>query len=98
MLMCDGSTVTAADLAFDDDGDLPPGDWLAQEVSPEQGTTATLQSTVRRLEQNRILEAMRGARCREEAALRLGISERTLRHKLQQMRQEGLVVPKVYQR
>jgi two-component system response regulator FlrC len=98
MLMCDGKTVTVADLAFDDEGELPLGDLLTPEDWSEQCPAATLQSTVRRLEQNRILDAMRGARCREEAALRLGISERTLRHKLQQMRQEGLVVPKVYQR
>ncbi|MEY4641464.1 MAG: Nif-specific regulatory protein [Pseudomonadota bacterium] len=98
MLMCDGITVTAADLAFDDEGDQPQGNPSVQESCVEAYPPASLQSTVRRLEQNRILETVRSARCREEAALLLGISERTLRQKLQQMRQEGLAVPKVYQR
>jgi len=106
LLLCNGAEITAADLAFDDE---PAGSTglavLPEPVSPlpQPGTVAGLSvaeplQDFYRLEQTRILEAMQGARCREEAASRLGISKRTLRHKLQQLRLVGVAVPKVYQR
>jgi two-component system response regulator FlrC len=49
-------------------------------------------------EANSIVTAMQQARNRKEAASRLGISTRTLRHKLQQLRSSGFDVPKAYSR
>jgi two-component system response regulator FlrC len=59
---------------------------------------STLQQSAREVEFQQIIDAMRVSRCRGDAATRLGISERTLRHKLQRMRQAGMDVPKVYSR
>lgn len=94
LLLCSGTEITAADLAFDDDDPVAPLDLPGLPATP----SLSPRDNHRHLEHVRVLTAIEGARCREEAATRLGISERTLRYKLQQMRRAGLAVPKVYQR
>jgi two-component system response regulator FlrC len=102
LIMCSGEAVTADDILFDEgtDDDLQAcaagaGSQPLRAVPP---LDVSLERSTRNLEHRRIVEAMQDARCREEAATRLGISERTLRHKLQRMREQGLNVPKVYSR
>ena len=45
-----------------------------------------------------ILAALEGSESRAQAANKLGISPRTLRHKLQRLREQGLVVTRAYAR
>ena len=57
-----------------------------------------LQGFVRTKEMQAILGAIKTSHSRIEAADRLGISARTLRHKLKKLRDEGLEVPQTYAR
>ena len=57
-----------------------------------------LQGFVRTKEMQAILGAIKTSHSRIEAADRLGISARTLRHKLKKLRDEGLEVPHTYAR
>ena len=45
-----------------------------------------------------IMTALQSTRNREQAAKALGISTRTLRHKLQRLREEGMSVTRAYAR
>jgi two-component system response regulator FlrC len=44
------------------------------------------------------MTALQQSRNREQAAEKLGISPRTLRHKLQRFRKEGMIVTRAYAR
>jgi two-component system response regulator FlrC len=57
-----------------------------------------LQGFVRTKEMQAILGAIKTSHSRIEAADRLGISARTLRHKLKKLRDDGLEVPQTYAR
>ena len=60
----------------------------------EKDTSASLADSLDQLEKERILEALRdGHANRREAAEKLGISPRTLRHKLARLREAGVDVP-----
>jgi two-component system, response regulator FlrC len=61
----------------------------------EAGAAAGLADQVRRQEQLAILAALRSTPSREAAARRLGISPRTLRYKLAQLREVGLALAEV---
>jgi two-component system response regulator FlrC len=64
----------------------------AQAASPQAGEVASMD--IRSLERRHILDALAAANgVRKTAAERLGMSERTLRYKLQQYRSEGFAVP-----
>ncbi len=78
--------IGAVDLVFE------PG---ARAVVPAAATVADpgLDASLRDRERRLILGALEAARSRNEAAQRLGISARTLRHKLQQLRAAGHDVP-----
>ena len=58
----------------------------------DTAVTAALGADLKERERALILEAIQNAPSRKEAAARLGISPRTLRHKLAQMRAKGLEV------
>ena len=49
-------------------------------------------------ERDNIIAALQESRSREQAAEKLGISTRTLRHKLQRLREEGMTVTQAYAR
>jgi two-component system response regulator FlrC len=72
---------------------------LLNEIVPElqaqaDPAGASLAASLDQLERERILEALRdGGSSRREAAERLGISPRTLRHKLARLREAGIEVP-----
>jgi len=86
-----GRTLTAQDLIFEVDD--------ASEPAPAARATAAavgadgLESGLRERERLLILDAIDRAGSRKAAAASLGISPRTLRHKLQQMRSAGMSVP-----
>ncbi len=97
-ILSGGSRLHADELKFEADAAAPPAP-LASPVSIAPGDTnvsagaaADLDGNLREREQVLIMEAIRTAPSRKEAAARLGISPRTLRHKLQQMRGDGVEV------
>lgn len=57
-----------------------------------------LQHAMQANEYNVILAALEGSQSRNQAAQKLGISPRTLRHKLQRLREQGITVTRAYAR
>jgi two-component system response regulator FlrC len=67
---------------------------LAAAPTGAEPASASLADSLDQLERDRILEALRdGHNSRREVAERLGISPRTLRHKLARLREAGVEVP-----
>jgi two-component system response regulator FlrC len=67
---------------------------LASTPAAESAQSASLASSLGEAERDLILEALKDANCsRREVAERLGISPRTLRHKLARLRESGVDVP-----
>jgi len=70
--------------------------WLARAAASSQLPTpadASLARTLGNAEKELLLEALRSGSPRREVAERLGISPRTLRHKLARLREAGVEVP-----
>src|SRR5262245_11695446 len=65
----------------------------ANEVPRALANGSSLASTLGEAEKDLILEALRSGHGRREVAERLGISPRTLRHKLARLREAGVEVP-----
>lgn len=55
-----------------------------------------LQDDLKNREQELILQALKSGDCKKDIAERLGISPRTLRYKIAQMRERGITVPKYF--
>lgn len=66
-------------------------------LAPENGRSV-LDHAVQQSECQAIMEALEMSRSRDEAAEKLGISPRTLRHKLQKLREQGITVTRAYAR
>jgi two-component system, response regulator FlrC len=66
--------------------------------SPEQAPPEGLNQAVKQSEWQAIMSALKATRSREQAAEQLGISPRTLRHKLQRLREQGVNVTRAYAR
>jgi two-component system response regulator FlrC len=66
-------------------------------LTPENGRSV-LDHAVQQSECQAIMEALEMSRSRDEAAEKLGISPRTLRHKLQKLREQGITVTRAYAR
>ena len=66
--------------------------------SAPQASSESLNGTVKHSEWQAIMNALNGTRSREHAAEQLGISPRTLRHKLQRLREQGISVTRAYAR
>ena len=60
--------------------------------------TTGLNQAVKNSECQTIMAALQGSRSRDQAAEKLGISPRTLRHKLQKLREQGISVTRAYAR
>ena len=58
----------------------------------------SLSNVVRNSEYHTIMSALSNTRNRDQAAKMLGISTRTLRHKLQRLREDGMAVTRAYAR
>jgi two-component system response regulator FlrC len=94
LVLAGGRRLEAADLAFEGPGrPAAPSAPLPAPMEPASMPTADLGGELRERERRVIIEAILATGTREGAASRLGISARTLRHKLQQMRAAGIEIP-----
>jgi len=96
-IMATGSLIQPADLQFEAlaagvDHAVPAFASGISAVHTEPAAANALNADLKERERALILEAIGTAPSRKEAAARLGISPRTLRHKLAQMRAEGVEV------
>jgi two-component system response regulator FlrC len=112
IVMSDGDHIDACHILLDDirpnDGWQELGDQTASVMqklissNPFQDVsdinTGVLGSSVKQTECNTILAALQASKNRAEAAIKLGISPRTLRHKLKKLRDGGMQVPQAYAR
>ena len=79
-------------VSFVDEGSDPSSSSLQATSDVPQGSASSLSASKEELEQQWILRAIEETSTREEAAAVLGISPRTLRHKLQKFKQFGSMV------
>jgi two-component system response regulator FlrC len=97
LILCDGDSIRLADLHFEgsDHGIAGATQTLADdELSDESNGKNRLTDDLRSVEERMILDALRnGNGSRKQAAELLGISPRTLRHKLQKLREAGVQLP-----
>jgi two-component system response regulator FlrC len=96
LILCDGERIRGADIHFEHLDVMPPHTSLHEtEVGDDAaGGRGRLNSDLRNVEEQMILDALRnGNGSRKQAAEILGISPRTLRHKLQKLREAGITVP-----
>ncbi|MEO0421413.1 MAG: sigma-54 dependent transcriptional regulator [Pseudomonadota bacterium] len=86
LILCSGDEITAQDLNVEgvDDGVLTP--------AVPASRVGELKADMEVVEQQRILQVIASTRTRKEAAEQLGVAVRTLRHKLQKMREQGVDV------
>jgi two-component system response regulator FlrC len=97
LILCDGQSITLDDLHFESaDGEFvqAAGGQLEQALSDDACGKKRLNDDLRNVEERMILDALRnGNGSRKQAAELLGISPRTLRHKLQKLREAGVQIP-----
>ncbi len=112
IVMSDGDHIDACHILLDDirpnDGWQELGDQTASAMqrlissdpfkTGNDISTGVLGSSVKQTECNTILAALQASKNRAEAAVKLGISPRTLRHKLKKLRDHGMQVPQAYAR
>ena len=111
MVMAQEDTIDIEHLIFDDitsalDSHEPPSAKISTGIIgsydlPDDGILdrgEPLTDTVRNSEYRTIMSALDRSRNRDQAAEVLGISTRTLRHKLQRLREQGLSVTRAYAR
>jgi two-component system response regulator FlrC len=106
LILRQGADIGPEDIQFDDEpASTPEVVEHAQLISTEFPSRAqsfdspvSLNGSVHRTELSSILSALNGSASRADAAKRLGISQRTLRHKLRAYRSEGHRVPDAYAR
>jgi two-component system response regulator FlrC len=89
LILQQGGMVTAADLHFET---VAPASMPAPEAAPA-AADAPLGHGMRRHERDLIIQAIQEGGSRQAAAGILGISPRTLRYKLQKLREAGMPVP-----
>jgi two-component system, response regulator FlrC len=89
MILAPGDVIDAGHLALPKEAAVPPD---REQTGPAE--EAAMPADMRSLERKHILDMLSAAKgVRKVAAERLGMSERTLRYKLQQYRGEGYAVP-----
>jgi len=106
LILRQGDTVHAEDIVFDDYPCSPGAAQSSHELFDRSVMRQTesfhapreLSDSVHHAELSSILSALQTSSSRADAAKRLGISQRTLRHKLKTYRSEGLRVPDAYAR
>ena len=97
LILSDGERIHAADIHFEAlDGELATPAIAPREESASDCANSKnrLTDDLRSVEERMILDALRhGNGSRKQAAEILGISPRTLRHKLQRLREAGVSIP-----
>ena len=97
LILCNGNRIEAPDIHFEAlDGEMASA---ASPSSVDSGEDAAgkgrLTDDLRNVEEQMILDALRNGRgSRKQAAEILGISPRTLRYKLQKLREAGVAIPR----
>ncbi|MCB1785283.1 MAG: sigma-54-dependent Fis family transcriptional regulator [Chromatiaceae bacterium] len=98
LILCDGERIRAADVHFEAlDGEVPSAAPTATPASAaiDEAAKSRLTDDLRNVEEQMILDALRsGHGSRKQAAEILGISPRTLRYKLQKLREAGVMIPR----
>ncbi len=109
LILSDTNLMTADDMVFDSVDEIDPilgmfaGHSMTEPANGYSGdrsvpAEAALSEAVQNVEFRSILSALRASETRADAAKQLGISQRTLRHKLQMYRVGGHQVPDAYAR
>jgi two-component system, response regulator FlrC len=95
LILVNGPVIDPEHIQFELLSEALQGITLPAPVPSEapQPAAASLASSLNETEKDLILEALRTGNGRREAAERLGISPRTLRHKLARLREAGVDVP-----
>jgi two-component system response regulator FlrC len=95
LILVNGPVIEPEHIQFELLSEALQGITLPAPVPSEapQPAAASLASSLNETEKDLILEALRTGNGRREAAERLGISPRTLRHKLARLREAGVDVP-----
>ncbi len=92
LILCDGEQVRASDILFEAEQAMPSvahaPTGAATPESPKR-----LNDDLRSVEEQLIIDALRTGGSKKEAANILGISPRTLRYKLQKLREAGVALP-----
>lgn len=92
LILCNGSTITAADIFIPED-DLPG---TLDELGLELEGCSVLDEDLRKREFELILDTLRSVNgSKKHTAEKLGISPRTLRYKLARMRESGIDVERI---
>lgn len=98
LILGDGQTVQALDIHFETvDQPMPVPNVSEYEqhaaMAADEAERGRLSEDLRSVEEQMILDALRNGGSRKEAAETLGISPRTLRYKLQKLREAGVAIP-----
>lgn len=90
-ILHENGVIREQDLCFEEPSPLPPNPSQERRLSAAPGR---LPEDLRSVEEQMILDALQeGKGSRRMAAVKLGISERTLRYKLARMREAGIAIP-----
>ena len=95
LILVNGPVIGPEHIQFEllNESMLPPPVPTVNEVQRSHTNDGSLASTLGEAERDLILDALRSGHGRREVAERLGISPRTLRHKLARLREAGVEVP-----
>lgn len=101
LILCDGELIKAHDIHFEaPDSDQPMAAVVAHHSLPDTpagpvdaNASKRLSDDLRSVEEQLIVDALRSGGSKKEAASILGISPRTLRYKLQRLREAGVSIP-----
>jgi two-component system response regulator FlrC len=90
MIIANGPVIDAVHIRFEALREIAP---LRISVAPQEPAASELRGSLRATEKQILLAALRAGSSRREVAEQLGISPRTLRYKLAQLRSAGVDVP-----
>ena len=100
LIVCDGERIEGADILFEATGGNQPMAAALTSDAPQQSVPASsggcgvkrLSDDLRSVEEQLIVDALRSGGSKKAAASILGISPRTLRYKLQKLREAGVSI------